>query len=236
MAPLTIRPRRSSTTLYHVFPFCLISLTYFKSHICEQQDCDCATNTVPSCRHHLRTMASTTHPTGIGLTLVQVLPVLGTTASLTWALGELVFLSSLTTCQVLPAPPSPISKYQASAMTRILPPFFNTYFHRGVWVVLAFNTLSWSTLAFNLYLGNLSPSSKSYYKLGLAAVVGHLCFVPFVAGPVKRICDQEPQGSKLGQEIAGPVEELKSWLGVHRVRMCVADLPALVCCVLGFLA
>lgn len=134
---------------------------------------------------------------------------------------------------------------QAQAARRILPRYFEMYIRHGVWVVLLLHTTSWVSLAANLWMGRLSKYAGKLYACGLCGLLAHLCFVPFVTGPVKRICDWMEEGQSDGLkggkgrekgEKEGLVEVLKGWLGMHKLRMVVADVPAWVCCIMGSLA
>lgn len=50
--------------------------------------------------------------------------------------------------------------------------------------------------------------------------------MPFVAGPVKRIVDDVGAKEDLGESGVGASVDMARWVGIHRVRMVVADLPA----------
>lgn len=140
-------------------------------------------------------MASSYNSTGAGLTMLCLLPVLSTTASLVYATAELAFLSSWTSSHVLPqtlvsstttfelssSERKIVLKYQA--VDKVFPRWFETYFHRGVWVVVFFNTVPWTSLLLlvNLLGGGratLNANARYWYTSGFVAVLGHLCFVP----------------------------------------------------------
>lgn len=94
-------------------------------------------------------------------------------------------------------------------------------------IVLTLNLGTISASAANILLdrrrlgasitGLNSLSRTTFYWAGLVAAIGHLVFVPWVAGPVQRIVEDE------GENAPG---EMEKWLGVHKVRMLVADFPA----------
>lgn len=52
-----------------------------------------------------------------------------------------------------------------------------------------------------------------------------MTFVPVVMGPVKDIINDK-RGKEVGE---GSRVDMARWVGVHKVRMLVADLPAWVC-------
>lgn len=77
---------------------------------------------------------------------------------------------------------------------------------------------------------------RKWSRYGLAAVLGHLAFIPFVAGSVSSLCEWKEDLEEIAKDVEGPVDVLKEWLGVHVWRMICADVPALVCCLMGALA
>jgi len=79
---------------------------------------------------------------------------------------------------------------------------------------------TWSAVA-NLYPGTPN-ASRCWYVAGLVAAVGHMAFVPIVMGPVKDIIDDK-RGKEVGE---GSRVDMARWVGVHKVRMLVANLPA----------
>lgn len=93
---------------------------------------------------------------------------------------------------------------------------------------------------------------KRYYAVGLAAALAHYAFVPLVAPSVEalfRMCASQSQekgegkkckeegekgeGEKEGEKEKSAVEEVREWIGYHRVRMCSVDLVAWVCFFVG---
>ncbi|KAB8275902.1 putative integral membrane protein [Aspergillus minisclerotigenes] len=144
--------------------------------------------------------------------LLRAAPLATSTGSLVLATSELIFYSGL----VQP----PIRKKSDS----ILADYWRYVFPRGVSLVLALNFTTIGTSLCNIFLNNPCPrplpvSRTTFYWAGLIGAIGHLAFVPFVAPPIQRILDNtdpEAEASK----------EMDTWLGVHRIRMLVADIPA----------
>lgn len=172
------------------------------------------------------------------LPLLHALPLATSTATLAHALAELHTTSAF----LIP----PI----AHDSNAVLPTWFDHFFNRGVWTVLTLNLGTISSAAATLYFERQRPrlQTSAFYGIGLACAVGHLLFVPLVAGPVVRVVER----SKLGGDVNSrskseseseegegegegegevhvklqPTDHLATWVGWHRVRMLVADLPA----------
>ncbi|EAS34200.1 uncharacterized protein CIMG_05224 [Coccidioides immitis RS] len=151
--------------------------------------------------------------------LLRVAPLIGSTGTLVYATAELVYNSTFL---------HPSVRKQSD---EILPKWWKVLFHRSVWVVLALNmTTSTATIA-NLvfdYKFSIPTFSTKLYCAGLAAAVGHLFFVPWVAGPI-----QDMLGERTGN---GAASDMGRWLGFHRLRLAVADFPAWVACLGAFLS
>jgi len=73
-----------------------------------------------------------------------------------------------------------------------------------------------------------------WYLIGAGLSLGHIAFVPMVAGPIKRMVE----GGRVGdsgkevneKEVEGRNEkEMMTWLFVHTLRTLVVDVPALWC-------
>ncbi|QIW97189.1 hypothetical protein AMS68_002707 [Peltaster fructicola] len=76
-----------------------------------------------------------------------------------------------------------------------------------------------------------TTSVSNWYLYGSVFAVGHLAFVPLVAGPIKRMAEAGRDViTRSEEEIEKANEkELKQWLIVHTVRTLTVDLFALVC-------
>ncbi|KAJ5172348.1 hypothetical protein N7492_004941 [Penicillium capsulatum] len=161
------------------------------------------------------------------LHLLHVAPLATSTATLAHALLELHTNSAF----LLP----PIRQESNS----VLPTWYDRVFNRAVWTVLTLNVGTIATSAANLYLHRQAQSQRpqlqtsAFYGVGLACAIGHLLFVPLVAGPVARVVERSrlntvdsKSTSESTSEASGPTDHMATWLGVHRVRMLVADLPA----------
>lgn len=140
--------------------------------------------------------------------LLHAAPLATSTATLAHALLELITTSAFL---------QPRIRQQSDA---VLPTWFDRVFGRAVWTVLALNMSTISAAAATLLLHRQRRDLQTpvFYWAGLAGAIGHLVFVPFVAGPVQRIVE-----AKRGSE---PTRDMERWVSVHRVRMVVADLPA----------
>ena len=71
---------------------------------------------------------------------------------------------------------------------------------------------------------------SKWYAYGAVLAVGHLAFVPMVAGPILKITE----AGKSSDENVTKIEEgneaaLRTWLGWHTVRTLLVDIPALWC-------
>jgi hypothetical protein len=71
---------------------------------------------------------------------------------------------------------------------------------------------------------------SKWYAYGAVLAVGHLAFVPMVAGPILKITE----AGKSSNENVIKIEEgneaaLRTWLGWHTVRTLLVDIPALWC-------
>lgn len=180
------------------------------------------------------------------ITLLRLVPLLSTTASITHA-----YMEYLTTTSFLVAPPTsnalthsiagttapPPHKNTAdlaAATDIVLPAWFVNFFNTGVFSVLALNGTTLLSAAANLWVGGLGEAGK-WYVAGLSAAVAHLAFVPWIVGPVGGmygLCVRGCKGEKRqgGEEKGGEaVGLLREWVGVHKVRFGSVDLAAWVC-------
>jgi hypothetical protein len=152
--------------------------------------------------------------------LLQTLPLATSTATLAHALLELTTNTAFLIPSLQPT------------SDKVLPKWFSHVFNRAVWTVLALNMGTITSAAGTLFLNRYYPQrplqTTAFYWVGLAGAVGHLVFVPFVAGPVKRIVEDVAVTEDLGESGVGASVDMRRWVGVHRVRMVVADLSAWV--------
>lgn len=69
-----------------------------------------------------------------------------------------------------------------------------------------------------------------YYLLGAALALGHLAFVPAVAGPIQTITGGLREEEVSEEAISTRNEEaMRTWFAWHSIRTVFVDLPALVC-------
>jgi hypothetical protein len=155
------------------------------------------------------------------LVFLRLLPLIGTTASMTHAYMELVTVSSfyrtpptrslvsrnvLSKAGYVQGTPrsvsAPASAEQAVEVEKAkdvaIPIWFVTWFNTAVWSVIALNNVTTFSALANLFLfpGGLGESKKLYFA-GLVAAVGHFAFVPGVTGSVGalfRMCAERERG------------------------------------------
>ncbi|KAJ6016959.1 hypothetical protein N7451_000338 [Penicillium sp. IBT 35674x] len=150
--------------------------------------------------------------------LLHTLPLATSTATLAHALLELHTTSAFL-----------IPNIRTTSNT-ILPTWFKRVFNRAVITVVGLNMTTIVTAATTLYLDSSRNDLQTtrFYWMGLLGAIGHLAFVPFVAGPVKQVIEGQ---SERENEKEGDLASawMAKWVGVHQVRMLVADLPAWIC-------
>lgn len=144
------------------------------------------------------------------LQLLRVAPLATSTGSLVHALVELFSNSAFL---------QPSIRKPSDA---VLPKWYSYVFNRQIVSVLALNLTTISTGISNILLSRsrsaLPLSRTTFYWAGVAGAVAHLFFVPFVAPRIQRIVEDSNAN--------GPTVDMEDWLGFHRIRMLVADLPA----------
>lgn len=141
--------------------------------------------------------------------LLHAAPLATSTATLAHALLELITDAAFLQPQI---------RQQSET---VLPTWYNQVFGRAVWTVVTLNLSTISAAAATLVLNRQRHDLQTpvFYWVGMAGAIGHLMFVPFVAGPVQRIIEAKGKKSQ-------STRDMERWLSVHRVRMLVADLPA----------
>lgn len=148
--------------------------------------------------------------------LLQVAPLASSTGTLAHATVELITNSGF-----LPSIRDPAEL--------VLPPWYEHVFGNAVWSVLALNFTTIATSAATLYLNRGELQTTRFYWMGLVCAAGHLAFAPFVAGHVQGIIKNKAHRERKGEradETDSASGQMALWLGVHRVRMVLADLPA----------
>ncbi|KAH3939560.1 hypothetical protein HBI56_226850 [Parastagonospora nodorum] len=187
------------------------------------------------------------------LTLLRLMPLLSTTASLTHAYMEFVTTSSF----LSPAPTTsslsksmlrgeePTSSPQnaaelAAAKEIVIPAWFVNFFNRGVWSVVGLNSITLASAGVNLWVFQEGLGlSRRYYLTGFVAAAAHYAFVPLVGESVTRLfvmCAGREKGRKGGRKGKLPliaVQDLQEWIGFHKVRMCSVDVVAWVSFMVG---
>ncbi|KAH6844754.1 hypothetical protein B0I37DRAFT_378198 [Chaetomium sp. MPI-CAGE-AT-0009] len=111
----------------------------------------------------------------------------------------------------------------------LLPSYWNTFFRRGIVVVVGcLGTTFWSSIA-NLFIRQPALRAKQsfwWYVAGAALSAGHLLFIPAVAPSVTAIWDADKDGTDANAA-------LDVWLSVNRVRMWTVDFAAWAACVVA---
>lgn len=153
-------------------------------------------------------------------TLLQTIPLATSTATLAHALLELITNNAFLTPSI------------RQTSDKVLPTWYNQVFKRAIWTVVALNMSTISSATATLFFNKYHPSQSRplqttiFYWVGLVGAIGHLAFVPFVAGPARRIFEDSRLQEDQGESGVGATADMEMWLSVHRVRMVVADLPA----------
>ena len=148
--------------------------------------------------------------------LLRVTPLLTSTSFLWYAYDEHVFFSTL-------LHPELQNKDES-----IIPSFFRQTWNRNLSAILALGFTTIGTSAANLLVSGqesgtvLSSCGRKLYWGGLAFTTAHFLFVPLIMWSVRDIMEvNRPKGEYS--------KDMKRWLGVHRIRTLVADLPAWIC-------
>ncbi|KAF2108287.1 hypothetical protein BDV96DRAFT_587526 [Lophiotrema nucula] len=188
------------------------------------------------------------HLTPLLLTTLRILPLLGSTASLTHAYMEYVTTSSFLT----PAPTSSIltkrianaktasadppsataAKELEAAKEKAIPAWFVNFFNRAVWSVIGFNGLTTLSAIANLYFfPEALGEAKSLYVTGLGCAIAHYVFVIFVQPSIEALFKKGVAQGKGQVEDGGrsAVSWLREWVRAHSWRMWSVDLLAWGC-------
>ncbi|KAH8812137.1 hypothetical protein F5884DRAFT_303892 [Xylogone sp. PMI_703] len=147
------------------------------------------------------------------LILLRIAPLLSSTCSLWYALDQSFFLSIFT---------NPI---HCTKSNDILPSYFTTFFHHGVWRVLGLISISIATSVANLYHAGLSDELRKWFVAGALFTASHLLFVPAEGPTTLAIIHNQSKGRS--------TEDLKRWLKIHLVRTLTVDLAAWACFVVA---
>ncbi|KAF2445533.1 hypothetical protein P171DRAFT_267185 [Karstenula rhodostoma CBS 690.94] len=178
------------------------------------------------------------------LTLLRLAPLLSTTASLTHA-----YMEYLTTTSFLVPPPTSNALTRtmakataplphktapelAAATDVVVPAWFVNFFNTGVYSVLALNGTTLFTAAANLWAVGGLGGARAWYLAGFAAALGHLAFVPGVAGSVEGLyglCVRGCKGERKAEDEGRAAALVREWVSVHKVRWGSVDLAAWVC-------
>lgn len=71
---------------------------------------------------------------------------------------------------------------------------------------------------------------SKWYAYGAVLALGHLAFVPMVAGPIWKITEAGKSSDEAASKLeAGNEGALRTWLGWHTARTLLVDIPALWC-------
>ncbi|OHF02951.1 hypothetical protein CORC01_01709 [Colletotrichum orchidophilum] len=144
--------------------------------------------------------------------VLRVAPLVSSTCTLLFAWDQHFFLSLFNDTPALRKKSAPMLK-----------PYFNTFFSRGVFIVLGFIAVSTSTGIANLYNQPAALRIRStlwWYAAGTAMSAGHLLYVPAVAPHVKALAE-----AKGDDDVNGILDK---WLKANWWRMVTVDLGAWV--------
>lgn len=150
-------------------------------------------------------------------------PLVTSTASLVFARDQHLFLSVFTRPETQP---------HGNAF---LPPFWRVFFPQGLAQVVGLlgATAGASAAAALAHRGLLERrGALAWYVAAAALAVGHLAFVPLVAGRIKSIMDDEG-GAGGAKGARTNVQTQREWLGVNAVRTLTTDLGAWACCLVA---
>ncbi|KAK4109000.1 hypothetical protein N656DRAFT_783665 [Canariomyces notabilis] len=122
----------------------------------------------------------------------------------------------------------------------LLPPYFRTFFRRGVgFVVGCLAVTTWSSVA-NLYVRRPALHARQsfwWYVAGAALSSGHLLFVPVIAPSIKAIWDADAGKPETAEGTNGAGIDanaaLDEWLVINKIRSLTVDLAAWVTCVVA---
>ncbi|KAF9235004.1 hypothetical protein BU15DRAFT_65221 [Melanogaster broomeanus] len=140
--------------------------------------------------------------------LIRLVPVLSSTASVTFAMSEYQTL---------------VPWLSRDLPSKHLATWFNHWFKLGTVGILAFGIAS----TWGGYLGwrETAGGASVLYKYGTYFALGHFAFAPPVSQCIKRLVYDPTDGK----------EELKLWLKIHTVRTLTTDIPAMLCFVGAYL-
>lgn len=145
--------------------------------------------------------------------LLRLAPLITSTGTLVYATSELLLYTAF------------LDRRIRRKSDEVLPVWLATVFRRVIWLVVGLITITTSTAAANALLDrhrNSEALSTKFYWCGFITAIGHLLFVPAVAGPLQDIFEDRAESCATSQ--------LDKWLQIHRVRMVVADFPAWLSC------
>ncbi|KAI0594413.1 hypothetical protein F4775DRAFT_574130 [Biscogniauxia sp. FL1348] len=140
---------------------------------------------------------------------LRAAPLVSSTCTLLYAWDQHLFLSLLNARQV------------REHSRPLLPPYFKTFFRKGLPMVLGFLTVTTSTAVANLYTQRAALQARGslwWYTAGAALAVSHLGFVPFVAPSVQALMEASSEDDTN--------KTLDEWLSVNMVRSLTVDLGA----------
>ncbi|KAI0169079.1 hypothetical protein GGR52DRAFT_553689 [Hypoxylon sp. FL1284] len=142
-------------------------------------------------------------------TLLRIAPVVTSTASVMIAWDSHLFLSSLVG----------LAPQRRTQVKELAPRYFEAFFWRGLPAI--FGTFGLSAALGTANARSAAPSASWWYAAGSALALVHFAFVPKIMWKVRDAVDDVPG--------ADGVEAIRGWLGVHYVRMALADIPSCAC-------
>lgn len=152
--------------------------------------------------------------------LLLTAPLVSSSITLWFARDQSFFLSLLTQ--------PPIKRKTAN---EILPGYIANFYGSGPWAVLTFIGLTFSTSIANMWRDRAlleSRGSLVWYGCSAALALGHLAYVPAVAGKLKALWEDN-----CAVEGTDGVGMLERWVSVNNTRMFTTDFGAWVCAVVA---
>ncbi|KAL4798963.1 putative integral membrane protein [Aspergillus venezuelensis] len=150
--------------------------------------------------------------------LLLLTPVISSTGTIMYAGCEALFFSAF-----LHPPVRPHSR-------SILPLWFRRVFETNINVLIGLNMVTISCASAILTIPGVRSvltenGSRGLYVTGLIGTCTHFVFAPTMLGVIERITKPSEE-RKEGENDS--TDEMERWLGIHYVRLLVADVPAWV--------
>lgn len=147
--------------------------------------------------------------------LLQLAPLLSSTAHVWYSFDQLQFLSIFTSAELR----------DRKETKTVLPIYWRKFFYPGAGFVILLHLITIVTGILNLRLGLGSKGADRWYGLGVAFSLGHFIYVPIVAPKIWAVMDEKKSEES--------TREMSGWLARHVARIFTVDLPGWICMVIG---